>query len=303
MNPLLFRVLPRNAQRKLLLRYVRFDAEKLDGVRVYVAETKADVQAGSRLVHDIYVGKGKIPANRQRLHVTKHNALPSTIMFIAKKGDRVIGTTSLVQDSPLGLPLDTTHRTELDQLRAQGLSMYEVVGTACDDEYRGTGLVFYLYRAMVQAAIRANIDRVVISALAKGMLIYEELLVCDRIGEMRPHPAFSNALSGALELKVKTCEGRVLERFNGLARYERTPHYFFFGKDVPQIQLPDDFTVSAERLEASAALVRARFELFRTLPRDERHYLRHVMPNVIWPVLSSMHIRSAPAVGAISKPV
>ncbi|HEU4406205.1 MAG TPA: hypothetical protein VFS43_13150 [Polyangiaceae bacterium] len=294
MNPLLFRVLPRNAQRKLLLRYIRFNEEKLRDVKIYVAESRADVRAALTLVHDVYSAKGKIKTNAARLHVTKHNALPSTLIFIAKKGDRVIGTTSLVQDSPIGLPIDSMQRKGLDELRAQNLLLCEAVSTVCDEEYRGTGLIFYLYRAMMHTALRANFDRMVMSAQPKGMLIYEELLCCERFGELAYHPSFTNAQpSGALQLNLKTCEGRGYERFDGLAPYERTPHYIFYGKKVPQIELPEDLTVSAERLEASAALIKARFDLFRTLPRDERHYFRHVVPNVLWPVLSSMHIRSA----------
>lgn len=298
MNPLLFRVLPRNAQRKLLLRYVRFNEEKLRDVRIYMAESRADVRAALGLVHEVYAAKGKIKPNAAKLHVTKHNALPSTLIFIAKKGDRVVGTTSLVQDSPIGLPLDLMHRKSVDEMRAQNLSLCEAVSTVCDEEYRGTGLIFYLYRAMLHTAARANFDRMLMSAQPKGMLIYEELMVCERFGELAHHPSFNNDHpSGALQLNLKTCEGRAYERFDGLAPYERTPHHIFFGKKVPQIELPEDTSVSPERLEASAALIKSRFELFRTLPRDERHYFRHVVPNVIWPVLSSMHIRSAMPIG------
>lgn len=302
MKPLLYRILPRIAQRKLLLRYIRFDEAKLANVRVHLAETTPDVKAAMGLLHEIYTGRGIIKPNKARLHVTKHNALPSTMVFVAKKNDQVIATLSLARDTPIGLPIETTHRPEVDSLRAQGMQIAEVVGTACDEEYRGSGLVFYLYRIMLHSALRSGLDYIVMRSQPKGALLYEELMACDQLGEMRPDPTLNNKAFIALALNIKTCEGRFYERFAELAAHESTPHYFFFKKPLPQVEMPEDYSISAARLEASAALVRARFDLFRTLPRDERHYYRHVLPNIIWPVLSSMHIRSAMPINALPEP-
>lgn len=276
----LFSALPRDVQRRLLLRYVRFDEQKLAALRVHLAETPADVRGAVRLLHEVYSRCGIIRPNTAGLHVTKYNALPTTMIFVAKEGSRVVGTLSMVLDTPLGLPMDSTHRPELDALRGQGLRLAEVVGTACSEDYRGSGLVFYLYRTMVHAALRANLDRVVMRASRKGALLYQELMVCEVLGQLRPDPLLNNKAFAALALDLRSCERRGFHRFNGLAPYVTTPHYYFFGRELPQLEIPLTFEVSPQRVAASLSLVTARLDLFTSLPREEFTYYRSVLPDM-----------------------
>lgn len=302
MNPLL-RILPRNAQRKLLLRHVRFEREKLENLHIYMAETEADLRGAMGLVHDVYSSKGIIKQQRGGLHITKHNVLPSSFVFVAKDKTtgRIVGTTTLLRDEPmLGLPMDATHREELDGLRAQGSSFAEFVSTACDDEYRGTGLIFYLYRLAVHAAISAGVQTMVMRVHPKAVPLYEELLVCDRLGEVRTDPALNHKPAAGLRVEVKMIAGRMMERF-GQKASERNPYHIFFGAPMCRIDVPVDFVTSPQRLAASATLVKSRPDLFSTLPRPERQYFRQVLPTVIWPVLSSTYMRTARAVAPLSE--
>lgn len=294
MNPLL-RILPRNAQRLLLLRHVRFERPKLEGLNIYMAESEADLRGAMGLVHDVYAGKGIIKQQKGGMHLTKHNVLPSAFVFVAKEKTtgRIIGTTTLIRDEAmLGLPMDATHREELDGFRARGASFAEFVSTACDEEYRGSGLIFYLYRLALHTAISAGIQTMVMRVHPKAVPLYEELLVCERLGGERFDPALNNKPAAGLRVDISTVAGRMIERF-GTNASERNPYHIFFGPPMASMTVPTDFMVSAERLSASAALVKTRPDLFSTLPRPERQYFRQVLPNVLWPALSSMYIRSA----------
>lgn len=235
---------------------MRFDEEKLRGVEIYAAESRSDVEAALALTHAVYAVSGMIKPSPRNVHVTAHNAQPGTIIFVAKAAGRVVATTALVPDSARGLPLDALQRPALDEMRAGGLALCEATSTACDPEYRGSGIIFYLYRIMLHTALRAKFDRLVLSAQRKGLPIYEQLLTCERFSALAPHPALDKRKPcAALQLDLPLYEGRVYERFYGLAPYERTPHFVFFGKDVPQIRMPADLSVSAERAAASAALL------------------------------------------------
>src|SRR5215475_11839692 len=60
-----------------------------------------------RLVHDQYVWRGFMTApHPSGRRVNLRHALPSTRVFVASDGVRVVGTASLIPDSPLGLPMD-----------------------------------------------------------------------------------------------------------------------------------------------------------------------------------------------------
>lgn len=304
MNTLLFRILPRNAQRKLLFRYLRFEREKLGNLHLYMAEKEGDLRAGMRLVHDTYLTRGIIKQQRSGLHITKHNVLPSSLVFVAKEktSGRVVGTTTLLRDEAmLGLPMDATHRPELDAMRGQNQSLAEFVSTACDEEYRGTGLIFFLYRLAIHAAINANIQRIALRCHPKAALLYKELLVCEPLGDVRTDPALNNKPAAGLYVDLPTATGRLIERF-GTKLSDRNPYHIFFGEQsMCHVDVPTDFTTSPERLAASATFVKMRPDLFSTLPRPERQYFRQVLPTVIWPVLSSTYMRTARAVGPLSE--
>ncbi len=281
---LMYQMLPGSIQRRAALRSVHVDEEKLRDVRIHLAESQEDVRAALRLVRGAYSSMGKIAPGVAELHVTKHNALPSTLIIVAKRGDRVVGTTSLVRDSPLGLPLDFMPGSKLDEMRTRGLSLCESTDPVCTEEFRGSGLVLYLVRAMVHAALRADVDRLVTAAPPRSALIFEQLLAGERLGEPAVHPMVHDQKPlAAVQLDLRTCEGRIYERFYELAPYERTPHFLFFTKKTPQIELPDELSISATRRAASAALIRARLDLFLGLPHAEQRYVRHAVPEVGWP--------------------
>ncbi|WP_432947719.1 N-acyl amino acid synthase FeeM domain-containing protein [Kribbella sp. CA-253562] len=283
MNLLMFRTLPRRTQRKLLLRHVRVDEQRLQNVEIYPTERREDVKAALSLVYEVYAAKGKVGPNPARLHVTKHNAQPASVIFAARQADQLGGTIALIPDSPLGLPIDCVQRAYMDELRARGLKICEISGLACSSDLRGSGLALYLYRAAVHAAIQESFDVVVITSQPKGALIYSELLVCESFGAPAHHTSFNDRHpSTALRLDLRTCEGRLYERFDGLTDYQRSPHYLFYGKEVPQIRLPRRFSVTSERIDASADLIHARPEPFQRLTPIELSYLKKAVPTANW---------------------
>jgi hypothetical protein len=283
MNLLMFRVLPSRARRELLLRKVRIDERQLEEIQIYPAQDCSDVKSALSLIHETYAGQGKIQPNPVRLHVTKHNAQPASLIFVARRSDRVVGTMSLVPDSPLGLPADSMQRERLDSLRAQGLKICEIGGAVCDLALRGSGLAIYLYRAVFQAAMRAGFDLVVMSAQPKGALVLQTLLVCQKLGWPTYNGSFSDRHpSTVLGVDLRTCRDQIYERFGRLRDREHSPHHILFGKEVPQIQLPASFCPTPERVAASAALIDARPSVFQRLSPAEKNYLQEAVPIANW---------------------
>jgi hypothetical protein len=308
MNLLMFRILPSRARRELVLRNLRIDERQLEQIQIRPAEGCSDVKAALSFVYETYAGQGKIRPNPARLHVTKHNAQPASTIFVAQHADRVVGTTNLVPDSPLGLPADGLQSELLDRLRAQGLKICEIGGAACDIALRGSGLALYLYRAAFQAAVRAGFDRVVMSVQPKGALVLQALMVCQRVGWPTYNKTFSDRHpSTVLSIDLRTCEGQLSERFRGHRGYQYSPHDILFGKELPQIQLPESSCPTPERVAASAALIDARPSIFQRLPPVEKNYLQKAVPIANWtpesPVVTGRVRFSAPSgfgAGAVS---
>src|SRR5262249_42662020 len=86
-----------------------------------------DALAGAfRLVHDQYVSRGYMLPDPSGLRVGLHHTLPTTKVFVATLGPRVVGTMTLIEDSVLGLPMDELYRDDLAHFRDQGRRVNEV---------------------------------------------------------------------------------------------------------------------------------------------------------------------------------
>jgi hypothetical protein len=72
--------------------------------------------------------------------VNLRHALPSTRVFVAQDGARVVGTATVFQDSPLGLPMHEVFGDQLAAMRARGSSVAEISALAMDGDRRAYGL-------------------------------------------------------------------------------------------------------------------------------------------------------------------
>ncbi len=100
-----------------------------------IAKTRHDLEQAFALVYRQYLKKGYISKSHNgNLCLTLFNALPSSVIFIAKEEDRVIGTVTLIFDSPLGLPMDAAYKPQIDVLRKRGRAVAEVSQLAISEE-------------------------------------------------------------------------------------------------------------------------------------------------------------------------
>ncbi len=270
-------LLPRWLRRRLLLKFLRFDEDRLRDVRVRLADHEIKTHESLQLLHRIYVSSAITQPHASGLYLNKHLANPRTLTFCAMQGDVVVGTTSLVLDSALGLPGDASHRDVNDGLRTQGRRLAECVATACDARFRHTGLVFLLYQAMIRVAKSAGIDLVVIRARPKGVLLYEELMVADRLGGPRVDPSARTPAGVPISFTLlgvspRLAEGRVRERFRSYAGKRITPVELFF-EPHPQVHLPAELLVTEERRAVCRSLLAVRQDILDKASADERGFL------------------------------
>lgn len=112
-------------RREMVRRWVIGEAE-LDGITIGLAANFPQREQAFRLVHDAYVARGITVPTRSGMKFSPHQVLPGTTTFIAERAGRVLGTISLVEDSPIGLPMETVHAAEVAALRHAGRRFAEV---------------------------------------------------------------------------------------------------------------------------------------------------------------------------------
>ncbi len=98
-------------------------------------QTREELLQASELVYQEYLESGYIKRNANRWKLSLFQILPTTITFIAfHRRFGVLATMTLVQDSPLGLPMDSMFRFDLDELRYKGHKPVEMSMFATDRE-------------------------------------------------------------------------------------------------------------------------------------------------------------------------
>jgi N-acyl amino acid synthase FeeM len=169
-----------------------------------VAADRTALDTAFRLVHDQYLWRGFItephPTGR-RLNL--RHALPATRVFLARAADRVVGTASLIPDSPLGLPMEDVFGPEVRALRAEGRRLGEISALAMDADRRAYGLpalVRLLRLVVVYALDVGGLDDVCMAVRPQHAAFYRQLGACRLMGEPRDYPKVH--IDGAVGLRL-----------------------------------------------------------------------------------------------------
>ena len=138
------RFLPRFIRIKLIRQRIQIPSPP-EAFQVNIATTQEELEKAYSLLHDCYVGIGLMDPEISGLRCNFYSFLPYTTTVVAKIGDAVVGTVSLIKDSPAGLPSDKEFKKENDLLRIQGHRLVEVSSLATDRQFRKKAHVVSLY--------------------------------------------------------------------------------------------------------------------------------------------------------------
>ncbi len=102
-----------------------------------IAETKEELEACFRLLHDAYVGSGFMKPHSSGMRINIYHALPTTTTLCAKFDGEVVGTLSLIRESVFGFPLQSVFN--LQEVREKKGRIAEVSALAVHPKFRNTG--------------------------------------------------------------------------------------------------------------------------------------------------------------------
>jgi hypothetical protein len=196
------------------------EAPPLAALDFGLATTPEDFEGAFRLLHDRYVWRGYMApqASGQRLGV--HNLLPSTKVMVARAGDRVVGTITVVEDSCLGLPMDEAFGAELGGLRGGGRRLAEAASLAvCRTEgVSGVAVVVRLLRlAILYAALIARLDRLCFTVTPRHRDFYPRLFPMRRFKASQTYRRVNDAQVLGLYLDLKLVRALIRMERAGLS--------------------------------------------------------------------------------------
>ena len=132
--------------------------------------------------------------------------MPSAAIFVARTGNHVVATISLLADSELQLPCDELYPAEMRALRSAGLRVAEVSALAVTEAHRGVALdaVRALVRVVgVYGRDLAGVDHLCIAVNPRHTSFYESRLRFRRFGDLKAYAAVNGAPAMGLLLDLR----------------------------------------------------------------------------------------------------
>ncbi|HET8577684.1 MAG TPA: hypothetical protein VFO18_11335 [Methylomirabilota bacterium] len=183
-----------------------WDEDRLtESLDLGLATERDTLEQAFRLVHDQYVARGYMAPCPSGRRLSLHNALPSTRVFVARSGGRVVGTVTLIPDSPLGLPMSEIYGDELQALRDSGRRLAEASALVIDPEFKriGMAILMRLIRTMVvYAAQTAGLEDLCIAINPHHAALYRKAFDFETIGTIKQYGKVNGAPAIALRLDL-----------------------------------------------------------------------------------------------------
>jgi hypothetical protein len=194
-------------------------------LEIKIARERADLEAAFLLLATSYRARGYEMPSAKLFRYSPYHVLPDTVTVVAKDGDRVVATLSLVPDTAfLGLPMECIYGRELNDLRREGRRLAEPTSLAdCDLSAREFLQVFKTFiKVIFQYHVRKGGDSWVITVNPRHRSFYLKVLGFEALGPCRSYPFVQGHDAEAFFLDV-----------HGLKAKAPEMHEFIFGAPLP----------------------------------------------------------------------
>lgn len=205
-------------------RQVSLDEEKF---KIRLATTEDRRESASLLIQKMYSWRGYTTGSP----LTQPN--PNRITLVAGVADAVIGTLTIGFDSPAGLLADEMYKQEIDQLRAKGAKIGELIKLAADRSVSSMQVLAALFHlAYIYGRNIHGLTDAVIEVNPNHVGFYQKVLGFERIGEEKMCPR-ANAPAVLLRLGHEYLTEQI-RKFGGKGAQavgERTLYPYFFSPE------------------------------------------------------------------------
>lgn len=223
------------------------------------ATTKDEIEQALNLVYESYVDLNYIDTNADQLHLTKYLTLPTTAILVIKLKEEVIGTMSIVLDSSLGLPVETTW--DIDEYKKNGMNIAEIsaltIGKSIKN-HKGS-LLLPLSKFMIAFCTDIlKVDTIIIATIFEVEPFYTDLLLFTKIPDSRgqKHDLVKGTKATCCFLELNDPVKRNSHKAYAHKNKKNNLHHYFFECELPNIKLPKKMlSVQAQLKEKNSAML------------------------------------------------
>ncbi len=232
-------LLPRRKRYRVLRFFAEYDPAPSPRLVLKIAETREELEACFRLLHEVYVRRGYMERDPSGMRVTIYHALPTTTMLCAKFDGKVVGTLTLIRDSAIGFPLQRI--VDLSSVRARRGNIAEASALAIDPDYQHGGTILFPLMKFLYEYSTTLFDtrHLIIAANPRNIETYEALLFFRRLsGTVVDSYDFVNgapAVGATLDLKHAP---EILRKHYDNRPLRRNLYHYFVAMHLPNIEMP-----------------------------------------------------------------
>ncbi|MBI4115678.1 MAG: PilZ domain-containing protein [Candidatus Omnitrophica bacterium] len=245
----------------------------------YPAQTLDELKAAYHLVYEEYIRRGYCDPDPSKMHYSAFCVFPDSRTFIMKYQSCMLGTISLIVDSPCGLPMEMVFKELISPLRNEGRRLAEVSLLALDHEsfrkksfsltdfHKLTG-AFRLFKVLFEyARYIAGVTDLLISVHPKHEDLYRYLSY-EIMGPPRPYASACGKPGLPMRLDIQRA-------ISNVADSSATKRYFL--RDITPVDVLKKHFVW-DRAPLREFLIHTN-PVWGELPPDYREYLRHCYPD------------------------
>jgi hypothetical protein len=235
-----FSFLPRPLRFAFYRSFVDCDPKPDTRLVLKIADTKEELEACFKLLHDAYVGSGFMRPDASGMRATIYHALPTTTTLCAKFDGEVVGTISLIRESIFGFPLQAVF--DLQEVKEKGGKIAEVSALAVHPKFRKTGgtILFPLMKFMYEYSYTYFDTRHLVIAVNPDRIeMYESLLMFHRLKQSKvDNYDFANgapAVGAVVDLHAATA---IFKKVYGTKRSRKNLYMYFMRLRLKNIIMP-----------------------------------------------------------------
>lgn len=288
-------LLPQFIRHHLIRNMIRIEHKMDPLLTIRIAQTQEELSEAYRILQESYEEMGYAQPTQSGMRITKYYSLPTTTTFIALWDGVVIGTMSIIQQSTMGLPAESSFN--LKDLQKNGSRVAEISSLAIHKNFRHQrGKVFLPLCKFLHDYSRDHLklDYSVITVNPAWVDFYEGYLLFRRLPTKKVEKYdFAN---GAPAVGLYIDWNQFDENYQnvyGNKPAEKNAFLFFKSKDLKGLQFPDrKFQVSQDPVlspEMMDYFFRQQSTIFNQLSEKEiqalwsaypRQKYQHVLPSL-----------------------
>nr|CCF78669.1 conserved hypothetical protein [Rubrivivax gelatinosus S1] len=234
-------MLPEATRHAMFRRMVDCDPTPDNRLELRIVDSRQDLEACFRLLHDAYVASGFMKPHPSGLRVTPYHALPTTTTIAAFWDGEAVGTMSMIREGVFGFPLQSVF--DLTAVRALPGRIAEISALAVHPKFRASGgkILFPLMKFMYEyCSAYFDTRHLVIAVNPNKIELYESLLFFRRLqaATVENYDFANGAPAVGATLDLHDAPEIFRNAYAGRPG-RKDLHHYFIEQRLPNLKLPE----------------------------------------------------------------